>query len=178
MKLNQLINLFAFLVILSLSLLAACNNSDNSTTAATDTTVKEDLPVRQLIFDKLVGTWKSESNRNFERWTKTEQGYRSDVFSITGSDTNWKEQATIYPQQEQWVYENTVKDQNDGKAIKFLSSILTEYTVQFSNPTHDFPTDVNYTLGGSDSIHAFIIGPNNQGGRDTIPFNYIRVSTN
>ena len=68
-----------------------------------------------------------------------------------------------------------MKGQNDGKAIKFTSIILNEKTVQFSNPQHDFPTDINYTVADANTVNAFIIGPNNKGGKDTIPFNYTRL---
>jgi len=52
---------------------------------------------------------------------------------------------------------------------------LNETIVQFSNPAHDFPTDINYTVADANTLRAFIVGPNNKGGKDTIPFNYIRV---
>lgn len=128
------------------------------------------------VFEKLLGTWQSEDGRSFERWKKNDDGtYRSDVYSLKGSDTSWNEQAHIYPENNQWVFENTVKGQNDGKSVKFTSIILTDNRVQFSNPAHDFPTDVNYTLPDQNTINAFIIGPNNNGGKDTIPFNSKRV---
>ena len=128
------------------------------------------------VFEKLVGTWKSENGRSFERWTRNSDGtYRSDVYSLKGTDTSWNEQAKIYPENSKWVFENTVKNQNDGKAVKFTSILLNDNSVQFSNPAHDFPTDVNYTLADLNTLHAFIIGPNSKGGKDTIPFNSRRV---
>jgi hypothetical protein len=68
-----------------------------------------------------------------------------------------------------------VKSQNEGKAVKFTSTFLNETSVQFSNPVHDFPTDINYTVTDDNTLRAFIVGLNNKGGKDTIPFNYIRV---
>lgn len=163
------------LILISAGILPACNDQSEASTT-TDTSEKATLLVQQLVFDKLVGTWKSENGKNFERWTKNSDGtFQSVVFSINGSDTSWNEQAAIYPENGQWVFENTVKGQNDGKAARFVSSILTETTVQFSNPAHDFPTDVNYTVPSINIVNAFIIGPNSKGGRDTIPFNYTRA---
>ncbi|MBL7744598.1 MAG: hypothetical protein JNN00_14100 [Chitinophagaceae bacterium] len=131
---------------------------------------------KALVFDKLLGTWQSEDHKNFERWMKNEDGtYRSVAFSIKGTDTSWNEQANIYPENDQWVFENTVKGQNDGKAVKFTSSLLNENSVQFSNPAHDFPTDINYTVPDDSSVNAFIFGPNAKEGKDTIAFNYKRV---
>ena len=68
-----------------------------------------------------------------------------------------------------------MKGQNEGKAVKFTSTFLNETSVQFSNPAYDFPTDINDTVTDANTIRAFIVGPNNKGGKDTIPFNYIRV---
>ncbi len=114
--------------------------------------------------------------KSFERWTKKDDGtYQSVAFSVKGNDTSWNEVANIYPENDQWVFENTVKGQNDGKAVKFISSLLDENMVQFSNPAHDFPTDVNYTVFGADAVNAFIVGTNNKGGKDTIPFSYTRI---
>ena len=167
-----IVTLLAFLSMLSIS---SCNDKKNSTEQATETTTP--VPgTKELVFDKLVGTWKSEDGKSFEQWIKNDNGtYRSRGYSVKGADTSWNEQATIYPENENWIFENTVKGQNDGKAVKFTSTILNEKTVQFSNPQHDFPTDINYTLPDANTVNAFIIGQNNKGGRDTIPYNFIRI---
>lgn len=174
MKSTELYKLLrSVIIIFSTGSILACNNSENST-------VKNEtspLPAKELVFDKLTGTWKMDDGKGFERWTKKANGtYQSVAFSIKGNDTSWNEQASIYPENDQWVFENTVKGQNDGKAVKFISSLLDENRVQFSNPAHDFPTDINYTIIGTDAVRAFIVGPNNKGGKDTILFNYIRVN--
>jgi hypothetical protein len=156
--------------------ITACNDQTNNkkeTTAATESTPS---PVMELVFDKLTGTWQSEDGKSFERWAKNDNGtFRSVAFSIKGRDTSWNEQALIYPEKDNWIFENTVKGQNDGKAVKFTSTLFTATSVQFSNPAHDFPTDINYTVPDANTVNAFIIGPNRNGGKDTIPFNYIRV---
>ena len=150
---------------------ATGNEDENKAAIATD----PEIPPPP-VFEKLVGTWKNENGRSFERWTRSKDGhYRSDVYSLKGTDTSWNEKADIYAENGKWVFENTVKDQNDGKAVKFTSILLNDNTVQFSNPAHDFPTDVNYTLADLNTLHAFIIGPNSKGGRDTLPFNSRRV---
>lgn len=157
-----------------MAMTASCNNQSKPADAATDEKPAV-TKTGQPVFEKLTATWKSEDGKSFERWTKGEDGtYTSVVFSVKGTDTSWNEQARIYPENGQWVFENTVKNQNEGKSVKFISSILTDNTVQFSNPAHDFPTDVHYTVTDSNTVNAFIIGPNSKGGRDTIPFNYTR----
>ena len=155
--------------------IAACNDktSEKEISAASTAANTE---TKQLVFDKLVGTWKSEDGKSFEQWTKKDNGtFEYRAYSVKGIDTSWNEQATIYPENSTWIFENTVKDQNDGKAVKFTSILFNETTVQFSNPQHEFPTDINYYIPDVNTVNAFIVGPNSKGGKDTIPFNYTRI---
>lgn len=153
--------------------LIACKESKNKD-GETETTIVP--PIKHTVFDRMPGTWQNEDGKNFERWSVNNDGsYRSVAYSIKGSDTSWNEEAHIYRENDQWIFENIVKGQNEGKAVKFTSTILNENTVQFSNPAHDFPTDVNYTLVNNDTLRAFIVGPAEKGGKDTIPFAYTRV---
>ncbi len=175
MKLIQLLlNVRSLNILLLTLIIIACNSSDNSIPTENETTAP---PLQQTVFDKLSGTWQSEDGKSFERWTKNDNGsYRSVGYTIKGSDTSWNELANIYRENDSWVFENTVNSQNEGKAVKFTSSILNESSVQFSNPAHDFPTDINYTVSDVNSVNTFIIGPNNKGGKDTTYFNFKRVN--
>ncbi len=158
-----------------LFIVIACNGKEEK--GADDLNTKEEKnPSTASVFDKLLGTWANENGKSFERWTKNEDGtYRSVVFIIKGNDTVYTDQIIVSRENDKWISENTVVGQNEGQAIKFKETLLTGNSIQFSNPAHDFPTDVNYTVMDANTVHAFIIGPNNKGGRDTIPFNYIRV---
>lgn len=165
----------SLIALMLITTIASCNDKASETEKATEPAIANP-EVKELVFDRLVGTWKSEDGKSFEQWIKNGNGtFQSRAFSIKEADTSWNEQATIYRENDNWVFENTVKGQNDGNAVKFTSTILTETTVQFSNPQHDFPTDINYTVPDVNTVNAFIIGPNNKGGRDTIPFNYTRI---
>ena len=104
-----------------------------------------------------------------------DSSYASASYSLSGADTYWNEMAKIFSENGNWIFENNVKGQNNGQSVRFTSTFLTDSIVQFSNPAHDFPTDVNYTVIDSNNLHAFIIGPNKNGGRDTIPFEYSRL---
>lgn len=167
----------SFIVILIAASSASCNNSGENKTETNTTKTETTTPVNELVFDKMLGTWQSEDGKSFERWTKNDKGgYNSAVYSLKGTDTSWNERANIYLENSNWVFENSVTGQNDGKSVKFISSILETNKVQFSNPSHDFPTDINYTVADATTINAFIIGPNKNGGKDTIPFNYKKVT--
>lgn len=155
--------------------LFACNNQSKTSDAASET--KPSVSSSELpVFEKLLGTWQNESGKSFERWTKTgDHTYHTSGFSVKGADTTWNEQADVYQENNNWVFEALVSNQNDGKSVKFVASSVSATAVQFSNPAHDFPTDVGYTLPDANTINAFIIGPNDKGGKDTIPFNLRRI---
>jgi len=165
-------SLIGFLLMINL---IACNDTSSAAEKTSDA-VTANNETKEFVFDKLVGLWKSEDSSSFEQWDKDADGtYQSRAYSIKDLDTSWNERANIYQENDNWIFENTVRGQNDGKPVKFTSTILNEKTVQFSNPRHDFPTDVNYTLPDANTLHAFIIGSNNKGGKDTIRFNYTRI---
>lgn len=146
--------------------------------------IKTENPVESMpenskafVLDKLLGTWQGEDGKSFERWTKeNHERYRSLVYSLNGKDTVVNERAVIYREGEKWVFENQVSGQNDGKSVKFVSAFVKEDAVQFSNPAHDFPNEIHYSIPDHAHVNAFIVGNNERGGKDTIPFNYKRVN--
>lgn len=129
-----------------------------------------------FVLDKLVGTWQSPDGKSFERWTKeNDERYHSFVYNLNGKDTVVNERAVVYREGEQWVFENQVSGQNDGKRVKFTSAFVKEDAIEFNNPAHDFPNVIHYSIPNNAQINAFIVGNNEKGGKDTIPFNYRRV---
>lgn len=173
MKTNHFLFSWKQVIFCACVLTAACNNAGEN--SAAEKNVSTPTP-SVMVFDKLVGTWQNEDGKSFERWTKNHDGtYNSKVFSVKGTDTSYNEEAIIYKENANWVFENRVKNQNDGKAVKFTSTQLTDSHVQFSNPAHDFPTDVNYTVVDSTTVRAFIIGTAKNGRKDTFYFNYRKL---
>jgi hypothetical protein len=131
-------------------------------------TIKEEP---DLVFNKLLGTWKLANEDQFEQWTRNDDGsYSSRVFVISGKDTNMMEEVRILNEAGKWNFVTLVKGQNKGKAITFTSSLLMDTLVQFENPAHDFPRIINYQLTNNDNMQAFIGGTT-----DTIYFNFTRV---
>lgn len=153
--------------------MAGCN--ENQDTAKTS----ENLVVESsqiILFDRLEGIWVND-NGGFEQWKKNNDGtYDVAGFTVKASDTIRTEHAKVYQANGAWIFENTVEGQNDGKAIKFAAPAIVNDQVQFSNPAHDFPTDINYRLVDDTTLKAFIVGPNKTGGRDTIHFQFSRKS--
>jgi hypothetical protein len=159
-------------LIIGVFVMLSCNNSAGTQKNA-DNIVEQKSPA---VFDKLIGTWKNDDGQSFERWRKVGDRFESVVYSLNNSDTIWKEQASIYAENETWVFENKVAGQNEGKSVKFIAANAGDNSVQFSNPQHDFPNDINYTLVDVNTLRAFIVGKNDKGGLDTIPFSYKRVN--
>lgn len=156
-----------------LAMFSACSDNTNNH-PSTDGDEKNNESA--TILDKLIGIWQNEDGKSFERWTKTGDGtYQSDGFHIEGKDTMFTEKVNVRHENGGWFSENTVFNQNQGGAIGFTITSITTSELHFNNPTHDFPTDIHYHLVDNNTIHAFIAGPNQSGGRDTIPFNFIRV---
>jgi len=126
---------------------------------------------KELLFDKLLGTWRLEEEDQFEHWTKNEDGsYASRTYAVVGADTNILEDVKIVSEGDKWNFITLVKGQNKGKAITFTSTIIKDTLVQFENPTHDFPRIINYCLTSSPNMQAFIAGTS-----DTIYFNFSKV---
>jgi hypothetical protein len=124
-----------------------------------------------LVFDKLVGTWRLAEEDQFEEWKKNEDGtYSSRMYSVTEADTNVMEEVKVVAESGKWNFVTQVKGQNKGKAITFTSTVLQDTLVQFENPTHDFPRIINYRLATENDLQAFIAGTT-----DTIYFNYTRI---
>lgn len=163
-------------LLFSITGITACNNEEmHSSPGKKDSLHGVTSVAASSVLDKLVGTWKNEDANNFERWTRTADGsFQSVVFDVKAKDTAYNERAEVYQENGKWIFENAVRDQNGGKAVRFIADTITERTVQFSNSSHDFPNDINYTVPDDHTLRAFIAGKNEKGGRDTVRFNYKR----
>lgn len=131
-----------------------------------------------LLFDHFIGTWHNKTFGNYEKWEKINEGeFAAMAFTMMGADTVIQETVKVYNEAGNWVYEVTVKNQNDGLPVKFTANSFTANQVNFSNPVHDFPTDINYSYNGH-SLLAFIAGIGQDGARDSIPIAFERVGGN
>ena len=154
--------------------MAGCNENQDTTKTSENLVAESSEPI---LFDRLEGIWVNGNGSGFEHWEKNNDGtYDVDGFTVKASDTTRTEHANVYQENGAWIFENTVEGQNDGKAIKFASPAIVNDQVQFSNPAHDFQTDINYRLVDDTTLKAFIIGPNKTGGQDTIHFQFSRKS--
>lgn len=159
-------------LLLFASLVISCDSPKNNLRGNSNSSAS----VEPTLFDHFIGTWQNKTFGNYEKWEKISEGqYAAMAFTVKGADTVIQETVKVYKEVGNWVYEVTVKNQNDGLPVKFTANSLTTNQVNFSNPAHDFPTDINYSYDG-DSLLAFIAGIGKDGDkRDTIPFAFERV---
>lgn len=61
------------------------------------------------------------------------------------------------------------------KEAAFQLTALTDNSVVFENPQHDFPQIISYTLAANGSLLAFIEGPGKDGQTRRVEFPYQRV---
>ncbi|NRA13718.1 MAG: hypothetical protein HRT57_17390 [Crocinitomicaceae bacterium] len=111
--------------------------------------------------DWLIGKWQynsSEGNAT-EIWEKKNDSlYVGESYFIIGQDTVQSEQINLEQHGSALLYIPTVKDQNNGKPVKFTLTLATSKLLVFENPAHDFPQKISYTKIASDSLVVEVSG--------------------
>ncbi len=121
----------------------------------------------------LLGSWQniSKDGALFEIWEKkNDSTLTGKSFFIAGKDTVSSETVSLEQRGDKLFYIPTVKDQNNGQAVKFTLTNSTSNKFVFENPQHDFPTKISYTKINSDSLVAEIWGmPNGKERTEQFP---------
>ncbi len=111
------------------------------------------------IFD---GTWKMTTKNGtlYESWSKPNNfTLKSTSYKVKANgDTVLLESVVLTQTRSGVFYNSTVKDQNDGKAVPFKLSSINNKTFVFTNEEHDYPKRIVYEFIGTDSLHAWIDG--------------------
>lgn len=125
----------------------------------------------------LLGTWENKTDRGsvFESWTKlNEKEFFGKSYILQENDTVLLEEVQLIEDQENLFYIPTVKNQNDGMPIQFGLTSMTDTSMVFEHPSHDFPQVISYVRITQDSLEASISGINN-GQERTIVFPMKRI---
>lgn len=112
----------------------------------------------------LIGTWENKTPRGtvYESWVKiNEQEFQAKSYAIVEKDTVVFETITLIQEPEGLFYIPTVKDQNDGLPVRFALKSITDETMVFENPEHNFPQVISYSKNAPDSLIAQISGIRN-----------------
>lgn len=120
----------------------------------------------------VIGSWNSESSNamNYEIWTQVNDSTLSGrSYSISNKDTVSSENLRLVHRNGELAYIPTVSGQNDGLSVVFKLTSITDGTMTFENPGHDFPQTIKYERITADSIVAEISGMV-KGERRTVQF--------
>jgi hypothetical protein len=128
------------------------------------------VDTRSTELDFLVGTWKRENKELFEVWERSKPaellGYS---FRMDGNQEIVTETLVIKKKGDQFVYEATVPDQNEGRTVQFILSNETDSLFSFENDDHDFPKKIQYKIIDENQIEVIVLGGENKG------FSYIQI---
>jgi hypothetical protein len=112
----------------------------------------------------LIGTWENRTPRGniYETWTKTgEDEFTEKSYALKGNDTFFFETVRLVQEQKEVVYIATVKNQNEGQAVRFAGRMISDKQLIFENQQHDYPQVISYRKITSDSLVAEISGTKN-----------------
>lgn len=114
-------------------------------------------PIGQVIW--LVGNWQKQSEKGIltEAWRKLDDStFVGRSYLISEADTLLLESIRLEQRTGKLYYIPTVSDQNEGQPVVFAQTSLTDSTIVFENPKHDFPQKITYSLLVNDSLSAEI----------------------
>ena len=116
-------------------------------------------------FSQLSGTWVKQhtSSPQIEHWQSQPDGsFTGFGADVKGIDTVVTEDLRIFHANGTWQYEAKVKNQNNGKPIVFALQNANRKKCTFSNPAHDFPQKIQYSLKKS-GLRVALYGPSPMG---------------
>lgn len=128
--------------------------------------------------DWLIGTWENKNQKGsiYENWgKKNDHELLGKSYIVKGEDTVVCESIRIVQEQNGLFYIPTVKNQNDSLPVRFLAKSVSETTLIFENPKHDFPQIISYEKISNDSLVAENSGTKNgQEIKQTFPMKRVK----
>jgi len=105
----------------------------------------------------LKGTWQRQSAKGIltESWQQLDDStFAGRSFFVSNRDTLSSETIRLEQRNGKLYYIPIVSGQNDGKAIVFTQTKLSDSMIIFENPAHDFPQKIEYRFQKPDSLIA------------------------
>jgi hypothetical protein len=109
----------------------------------------------------LIGKWQNATPDGMagEAWEKKDDSsFTGRSFFVKGKDTLSSEALRLSCINDTLFYIPTVSNQNNGQPVKFWLREITDNSLVFENPQHDFPQQISYRLVTPDSLMAEISG--------------------
>jgi predicted enzyme related to lactoylglutathione lyase len=125
---------------------------------------------------RITGTWQTENGQITETWRMSRDSvFRATAFAAAGDMKNPvpEEYIRIVRDGEKTFYEAQVAGQNDEKPVLFRLTGLDTNRMVFTNPDHDFPRKIEYTLESPDRLNAIVSDGSTSG--KSITFKYRKM---
>ena len=109
----------------------------------------------------LLGSWRGTGGEaSFsEHWeVRDDSTLYGRGYVVVGKDTVSAETISLVQRGGRLFYEPAVSGQNGGRAVSFESTEISDSSLVFENPEHDFPQKISYRRMGADSLLASISG--------------------
>ena len=113
--------------------------------------------------DFLAGTWQIEGKDTFEKWALKDGQLHGYSYTLKEGKEYTSETLVIRDDNGSIVYEATVMNQNDGKAIPFILKTADKDTYSFENPEHDFPKKIQYIKVNNAKLLVHVLGEGDKG---------------
>lgn len=127
-------------------------------TAATQTTTQA-----WTLAGSLVGEWKNDLDTSellsYEHWWAKDSAALDGLgFVLSGMDTVSIEDLRITRRGEAIVYSARISTQNNGEWVEFQLQPTGPDTLLFTNPGHDFPSELRYVRGAPNVWDVLVKG--------------------
>ena len=112
----------------------------------------------------LIGIWENHTPRGiiYESWVKMNaHELRGKSYVLKEGDTLVFETIRLIEERDSLFYIPTVSGQNNGLPVPFAMAYISDSSLVFENPLHDFPQRIAYSRVGTDSLVAEISGERN-----------------
>lgn len=129
----------------------------------TGTSTKAETHGLSLLKDAswLLGSWGHTSPEGTlaENWVRANDSvFKGESFFIVGKDTVFAEYIDLGESNGKLTYTVSVKGQNNEQPVPFGMTSISDKTIVFENPAHDFPSKITYNKINNDSLVAVITG--------------------
>lgn len=142
--------------------LSSCKQETKATETETETTAPVKTYAHMDKANWLIGKWGHTSKEGTltETWVKTNDSvYKgATYFVVGGKDTVFAETVDLIQENDKLAYIASVPGQNKEKPVRFDMTSISDNTIIFENPAHDYPNKIVYNKIGNDSVFAEIFG--------------------
>lgn len=109
----------------------------------------------------LQGSWITDDSTSIETWALQDGELKGNSYS--NREGKITEQLRIYSVDGQPAYEAKVSAQNNGQPVSFMMVSTGTDSLHFSNPSHDFPTDIVYVKNPDHTLSCKVYSSTSKG---------------